>query len=175
MKPDIHAYLAKQEFTATVITLSDRASRGEYQDLSGQELAQILQSHFAAQGLKIGIERIIIPDEKEALHNALAQAIKQGTQFIFSTGSTGIGPRDIAPEVVRPLLDKEIPGIMELIRVKYGMSHPNAALSRSIAGTAGCSLIYALPGSPKAVREYMEEILKTLLHCSLMLNAIDGH
>lgn len=175
MKPDIHAYLATQEFTATVITLSDRASRGEYQDLSGQELAQILQSHFAAQGLKIGIERIIIPDEKAALHHALAEAIQQGRQFIFSTGSTGIGPRDIAPEVVRPLLDKEIPGIMELIRVKCGMSHPNAALSRSIAGTAGRSLIYALPGSPKAVREYMEEILKTLLHCSLMLNSIDGH
>ena len=95
--------------------------------------------------------------------------------IIFTTGGTGIGPRDITPEVVKPLLDKEIPGIMESIRIKYGMEKPNALLSRSIAGVMKKSLIYTLPGSVRAVNDYMSEILKTLEHLIYMQRGIDAH
>ena len=95
--------------------------------------------------------------------------------IIFTTGGTGIGPRDITTDTVRPMLSKEIPGIMEFIRVKYGMEKPNALLSRSLAGIIGKSLIYTLPGSVKAVDEYIDEILKTIDHTVMMQYGIDKH
>jgi molybdenum cofactor synthesis domain-containing protein len=107
--------------------------------------------------------------------DTLNTCIGSGADILFTTGGTGIGPRDITPEVVRPMLDKEIPGIMEMIRVKYGMMMPNALLSRSFAGTLSNGLIYALPGNPKAVSEYMTEILPTLEHSLMMLHGIDKH
>ena len=84
--------------------------------------------------------------------------------IIITTGGTGIGPRDITVETVTPMLTKEIPGIMEYIRIRYGTEKPNALLSRGVAGIIGKSLIYTLPGSVRAVEEYMTEILKTLKH-----------
>ena len=95
--------------------------------------------------------------------------------MIFTTGGTGIGPRDFTPEVVKTVMDKEIPGIMELIRIKYGQEKPNALLSRGVAGVMGNSLIYSLPGSVKAVNEYMSEITKTLQHLIFMLFGLDVH
>jgi len=78
-------------------------------------------------------------------------------------------------DTIRPLLSKEIPGIMDHIRLKYGAEKPNALLSRSIAGTRGRSLIYTLPGSVRAVDEYMDEISRSLKHTLLMLHGIDTH
>ena len=97
------------------------------------------------------------------------------SDIIFTTGGTGIGPRDITVETVRPLLTKEIPGIMEFIRVKYGTENPGALLSCGVAGLIDRCLIYTLPGSVKAVNEYMSEITKTLGHTFLMLHGIDKH
>ena len=97
------------------------------------------------------------------------------SDFIFTTGGTGIGPRDFTPDVVGKLIEKEIPGIMESIRVKFGNDKPNALLSRAIAGTIGKCLIYTLPGSVNAVNEYCDEISKTMEHSLLMLHGIDGH
>jgi len=94
---------------------------------------------------------------------------------IVTTGGTGIGPRDITPEVVTALCQKQIPGIMEHIRAKFGAANPNALLSRSVAGVAGRSQIYALPGSVRAVEEYLGEILKTLEHVLCMLHGLDVH
>ncbi len=94
--------------------------------------------------------------------------------FIFTTGGTGIGPRDITPDVIRPLLDREIPGIMDHIRIKYGTALPQALLSRSVAGVIAKTQVYALPGSPKAVEEYLAEILKILIHATLMVHGL-GH
>ena len=101
--------------------------------------------------------------------------VKEKVDIIFTTGGTGIGPRDITPDVIKKLIDKEIPGIMEMIRIKYGMQFPNALLSRSIAGVAGKTLLYALPGNPKAVKEYCDEIFKTVEHSFRMLYNIDEH
>ncbi len=95
--------------------------------------------------------------------------------IIFTTGGTGIGPRDITVDVIKPFITKEIPGIMELIRVKYGLNKPNAVLSRGVAGLAGNALIFTLPGSVKAVKEYMNEIRTLLCHTVLMQYGIDSH
>jgi molybdopterin adenylyltransferase len=161
-------------FKALVITLSDRASSGEYEDRSGPLLESKLQEHFETKKRKLEVEKIVIPDDAKALKEILKKSI-QGMDFIFTTGGTGIGQRDITPEVVKPFIDKEIPGIMEMIRVKYGMQKPNALLSRGVAGLSGNCFIFTLPGSTRAVEEYMEEITKSLMHLVYMRYGIDAH
>jgi len=158
-----------------VITLSDRASRGEYKDESGPLLEQLTRDFFESGERKTEISCHIIPDEPGELVRLLEQFTREKADIIFTTGGTGIGPRDITPDVVKPLLTKEIPGIMELIRVKYGMNVPNALISRSVAGVIDESLVYTLPGSPKAVKEYTAEIFNTLEHSFRMLHQIDLH
>lgn len=157
-----------------IITLSDRAFRGEYKDLSGPKISQMVQEYFEPLRFPIKISEVIIPDESKELTEILKVS---GPNFniIFTTGGTGIGPRDITVETVKPLLSKEIPGVMEYIRVKYGTEKPSALLSRGVAGLIGSSLIYTLPGSVRAVTEYMTEILKTLEHTIYMQYGIDSH
>lgn len=161
-------------YNIIVITLSDRAYRGEYEDLSGPGVGQRIGEFMKSEGWEYVIDLKLIPDDPDQLSEQIAKVSGQ-CDIIITTGGTGIGPRDITVETVRPLLSKEIPGIMEYIRVKYGSEKPNALLSRGIAGITGKALIYTLPGSPKAVDEYMTEILKTLKHTLLMLYGIDSH
>jgi molybdopterin adenylyltransferase len=163
-----------EKYEVLIITLSDRAHRGEYEDISGPTIRNRLSEYFESTGWLYNIRNTLIPDDQEMLKELITGA---GSVYniIITTGGTGIGPRDITIETVRPLLSKEIPGIMEFIRVKYGMEKPNALLSRGVAGITGKSLIYTLPGSVKAVDEYMTEILKTLKHTVLMQHGIDTH
>lgn len=158
-----------------VITLSDRAYNGEYEDLSGPEAVSLISKWSEEVGYPITIDTQIIPDDEELLEGALLKAREEGADVVLTTGGTGIGPRDITPEVVARCLDKEIPGIMEMIRMKYGAEKPNAILSRGIAGVMGKTLVYAMPGSVKAVREYMAEIQKTMKHLFFMIQGIDNH
>jgi molybdenum cofactor synthesis domain-containing protein len=162
-------------YKVTIITLSDRASRGEYSDRSGPKIEQILSAFFESEGWTFAIDRKLIPDEPAALNALLDEARREQVDIVITTGGTGIGPRDITPDIVKPLLDKEIPGIMELIRFKYGSLKPNALLSRAIAGVMGSTLVYTLPGSVKAVDEYMTEITPTLRHSIYMLHNLDAH
>ncbi len=162
-------------YRARVITLSDRASRGEYEDLSGPRVAGLLEEYFQEQRNLLETEHTIIPDDPMALRALLEEARMEEYDVVITTGGTGIGPRDITPEVVGPMLDREIPGIMEAIRLKYGMEKPNALLSRGVAGVMGRTLVYTLPGSVRAVNEYMEEIMKTLKHLIYMLHGLDAH
>ncbi|HOW40616.1 MAG TPA: MogA/MoaB family molybdenum cofactor biosynthesis protein [Bacteroidales bacterium] len=157
-----------------VITLSDRAYRGEYKDLSGPGIKEMLSGFFAVKELEVSVDTRLLPDDSELLRNELLKAITR-YNIIVTSGGTGIGPRDITVETVKPMLEKELPGIMEYIRVKYGAEKPNALLSRGVAGIAGKSVIYTLPGSVKAVEEYMHEILKTLMHVLQMQYGIDTH
>ena len=158
-----------------VITLSDRASKGEYEDLSGPEVAKLIAEFFDGLNWHHSIDKVIIPDDVDTLKQHLTSAKKANYDIVITTGGTGIGPRDITPEVVKQMLDKEIPGIMEMIRLKYGAEKPNALLSRGVAGLMGKTFVYTLPGSVKAVREYMAEIAKTQKHLFLMLMVIDSH
>jgi len=163
-------------FKVMVITLSDRASRGEYEDKSGPMLVKLISEHFGKSNRLAEIKAEIIPDSEELLSALIELAIEQQYDLLMTTGGTGIGFRDITPDVVRRYFDKEIPGIMEYIRTKYGAEKPNALLSRSVAGVIGkLMLAFTLPGSPKAINEYCTEIFKVLDHAFLMLYGIDGH
>ena len=162
-------------FKIKIITLSDRASSGEYEDKSGPMIQKYCEEWAVLKKLNIAFETKVIPDEADLLAREVDSALKESFDMIFTTGSTGIGERDIAPETIQPFIEKEISGIMEMVRIKYGTEKPNALLSRSLCGVNGKSLIYALPGSPKAVSEYMEEITKVLFHSILMLHGIGDH
>ncbi len=163
-----------EKLNILIITLSDRAYRGEYKDLSGPRVKEILTAYFKDQQQLYNIELKLIPDDAAILKDILINA-KNAYNLIITTGGTGIGPRDITVETVKPLLTKEIQGIMEYIRVKYGSQKPNALLSRGVAGIIGKSLIYTIPGSVRAADEYMVEILKTLNHTILMQYGVDIH
>ncbi|MHC4294005.1 MAG: molybdopterin-binding protein [Planctomycetota bacterium] len=158
-----------------VITLSDRAFAGEYDDKSGPEICELLRGHFKPKRWCIEIESAILPDEADALRKEIRSALRKNADVIITTGGTGVGPRDIAPETVASLCEKTIPGIMENIRVKFGAEAPGALLSRGVAGVIGTTQIYTLPGSVRAVREYMGEILKTLEHAIYMIHQVDRH
>lgn len=160
-----------------ILTLSDRAASGDYEDRAGPLLRELLEEHVgrSPQSPRLEIEASILPDDPDRLRAELETARDADTDIVFTTGGTGLGPRDIAPETVAALCDKTIPGIMEHIRVKYGAQNPNALLSRSIAGIARRTLIYALPGSPRAIQEYMTEILPTLDHVIHTIHGLDTH
>jgi len=161
--------------TVKVITLSDRASSGYYTDRSGPMVIELMEAYFESISYPVKIEHSIIGDDKDYLHNMLLICRDQKIDVVITTGGTGISPRDITPDTVKMLLDKEIPGIMESIRIKYGQEKPAALLSRSIAGVMGHSLVFTLPGSVPAVKEYLEEITKGLKHMIFMINQIDSH
>jgi molybdopterin adenylyltransferase len=171
---DMFSYNPRR-FRFLVVTLSDRASRGEYEDKSGPEISRLLHEFYDIRKRGVDIDSVIIPDEEDGLKDIIGRSRLENYDFIITTGGTGIGPRDITPDVIRPMLDKEIPGIMEMIRMKYGAGKPNALLSRGVAGLMGTAFVYTLPGSVKAVNEYMTEILKTMEHLVYMLNGLDNH
>lgn len=162
-------------FRLKVITLSDRAYGGFYSDLSGPGILEEMEQWFGEMRLKYQADHVILPDNREAFSQQLVSAVKEKLDLVITTGSTGLGSRDMAPDVALRHMDRVIPGIMELIRVKHGMVNPNAALSRSVAGQSGRTLIFLLPGSTRAIREYMQEIRRSLWHMILMINDIDSH
>lgn len=158
-----------------VVTLSDRAYRGDYEDRSGPLIKELLENYFTMHDWRFTLKLSVIPDNADKLSELLHKAKKEKATIFITTGGTGIGPRDITVETVRPFVNKEIPGIMEHIRIKYGQHKPNALLSCGICGLMEETLVYTLPGSSKAVKEYMTEILTTLEHLIYMKLGIDTH
>jgi molybdopterin adenylyltransferase len=171
---DVLEYIPKQ-YKIWIITLSDRAYHKIYKDKSGPLAAHLLKESFISRNYPVTVETVIIPDDEHLLVKTLKDAFDDMADIVVTTGGTGIGSRDITPDVVKRILDREIPGIMEFIRYKYGSENPNALLSRSIAGVAGKTLVYVIPGNVKAVNEYLSEIVKTIEHSFRMINGIDVH
>lgn len=147
-------------FSLGILTISDRGSRGERVDLSGPEIKRLM-SDFPAH-----LEAYeIIPDEEGIIAQKLREYVdEKKIDLIFTTGGTGLSPRDVTPEATRQVLDKEIPGLAEAMRGEGMKSTPLAMLSRAVAGVRGRSLIINLPGSPQAVRENLTIILPVLKH-----------
>lgn len=158
-----------------IVTLSDRASEGVYEDKSGPRVRDHLEGHLDSSGVSHAIASKIISDDAGGLLDTLEVAVSAEVDVIITTGGTGVGPRDNTPDVMLPFADKIIPGIMELIRMKYGADKPCALLSRTVAATKGRTLLYALPGSSKGVDEYMTEIVKTLDHLLCVLHELEVH
>ncbi len=175
LKPGDVLEFVPRVYKVMVITLSDRVYKGEYDDRSGPAVVNRVDDFFQSIKWEHTVDSMVIPDDDRMLRGNLLKAKELGYDLVITTGGTGIGPRDITPDVVKDMLDKELPGIMELIRVKYGTEKPNALLSRGIAGLMGNAFVYTLPGSVKAVNEYMDEITKTLKHLYLMKMGIDSH
>jgi molybdopterin adenylyltransferase len=154
--------------TVAVITISDRASRGEYADLSGPEIEKELLVRFPAAV----VSRRLVPDEPDAILGALQQSAS--ADFILTTGGTGISPRDYTPEVTARFCDKEIPGIAETLRAQSYQETPAAMLSRGYAGLHGSTVVVNLPGSLAAVRLCTKLLAPVMEHAQRMLRG-EGH
>ncbi len=132
------------------ITVSDRASAGVYADRSGPEIEAVLREQFPGARF----ETVIVPDETTAIKTAIIRCTdKLKLDLVVTTGGTGISPRDVTPEATRAVLERELPGFAEAMRMASLAKVKTAILSRATAGTRGRSLIINLPGKPSAVRE----------------------
>ena len=155
------------------ITISDRASAGVYQDVSGPEIERALSE---ALGSGSEFVRAIVPDEEVEISGKLREfADVNRCDLIVTTGGTGITARDVTPEATRAVLQKELPGFGELMRMQSFAKVRTAILSRATAGTRGCSLIVNLPGKPSAVRECLEILTPALIEGVAHLRGEDPH
>ncbi|MBI5699286.1 MogA/MoaB family molybdenum cofactor biosynthesis protein [Candidatus Saganbacteria bacterium] len=140
-----------------IITVSDKGSKGEREDLSGPAIKALVQAD--------SFEYALVPDETDKIAGVLKEFVDiKGCDLVFTTGGTGLSCRDVTPEATRQVLDREIPGISEVMRSESFKTKKTAALSRAIAGQRGKSLIINLPGSPRAVKECLEIIMPVIPH-----------
>jgi len=150
----------KKMFTVGILTISDKGSRGERQDKSGEAIREILSSIDARI-----VNYDIVPDEKELIAQELISwADENNLDVILTTGGTGLTPRDVTPEATLAVVDRIVPGFTEAMRAESLKKTPMAMLSRAVVGARGKCLIINLPGSPKAVRECLEVVLPALPH-----------
>ncbi len=155
---------------AAVVTISDGCYHGQREDLSGEALSELL----TRQGWSVDFRRIV-PDEVERIRAQIVELSDQTLNLVVTTGGTGLGPRDVTPEAIRPVLEKEAEGLAELMRLRGLEKTDFAALSRSLAGVRKETLILALPGSPKGATESLEAVIKLLTHAIDLIQGRTKH
>jgi len=154
-----------------ILTVSDRGSRGEYRDLSGPAIREMLIERLGAE---IVVEDMV-PDERRVIAARLRTwADKEKLDLVLTTGGTGFAPRDVTPEATSEVIERPAPGLTEAMRAASLQVTPHAMLSRAVAGIRGTTLIVNLPGSPKAVRENLVTILPALPHAIELLQGRKG-
>jgi molybdenum cofactor synthesis domain-containing protein len=144
---------------ALVLTISDSASAGKRDDLSGPEAKRILQE---AGFEVVAVE--ILPDERDQIEARLRRASEEDFRVVVTSGGTGLSPRDVTPEATMAVIDRPVPGMAELMRLESFKITPRAALSRATAGVRKSTLIINLPGSVKGVRECLAAVRPILGH-----------
>lgn len=155
---------------ALVVTVSDRVSRGEAEDLSGPAARRSLE----AAGFTVA--SLVVPDGVEPVAAALREAVQQGTSLVVTTGGTGPAARDLTPEATRSVIEREAPGLVEAMRSATFGVNPHGMLSRGVAGIAGRTLIVNLPGSTAGVEESLAVVGEALVHAvELLQGRGDAH
>lgn len=150
-----------------ILTISDRAKKGQYDDLGGPALRE--KSH--KYGWEIAAEGLVA-DEKRAIQKAIREMISQDCNLILTTGGTGVARRDVTPEAVREIADRELPGFGEVMRMESMKLTPNAILSRSLAAAVGKALVLCLPGKPKGAIECLGFVADAIPHCIEVLQEV---
>ncbi|HEX5218764.1 MAG TPA: molybdopterin adenylyltransferase [Verrucomicrobiae bacterium] len=156
-----------RQLTVGIITISDRASRGQYDDLGGPALKKAAEGY----GWQVAAESLV-PDEKQDIQNAMRQLIGKGCQLILTTGGTGVALRDVTPEAVREIAVRELPGFGEVMRAESMKITPNAILSRNLAVVVEKALVLCLPGKPSGAVECLSFVVKAIPHCVEVLQEV---
>lgn len=152
-----------------ILTASDRASAGVYEDISGQAIIDLLNSYLTSKWEAV---YNVIPDSQEGIENTLKKmADEEGCCLVVTTGGTGPTPRDVTPEATEAVCEKMLPGFGELMRSVSLQYVPTAILSRQTAGIRGSCLIVNLPGKPKSIKECLEAIFPAIPYCLDLINA----
>ncbi|MFN4071480.1 MAG: molybdopterin adenylyltransferase [Thermus caldifontis] len=150
-----------------VVTVSDRASRGVYQDLSGPEVGAFVRERWP----EAQVAQRLVPDDLEAIQKAVLDLLGEGCRLVLTTGGTGPAPRDVTPEALLPLMEKPLPGFGEAMRMASLRDTPTAILSRQVAGVRGEALMVSLPGNPKAIRTCLEAVWEAIPVALRLLDA----
>lgn len=150
-----------------ILTISDRAARGERADASGPLLRELVLGGMPGAAVT---RAAVVPDEREAIREVVAAWCGEGLQLILTTGGTGFSPRDVTPEAIGTLIERGAPGIVHAILQSSLQKTPHAMLSRPVAGIRGHTLVITFPGSPAACRENFEAIAPALVHGLELLN-----
>ncbi len=148
-----------------ILTVSDSCAQGKREDVSGQTIKDML----AENGFEICEKRIVADNHKTIADELKFLSDKAGLNLVFTTGGTGLGPRDVTPEATMSVCERMVPGLGEMMRTEGLKKTPNAILSRAVAGIRKNTLVINLPGSPKGVRESLEAILDVLPHVVNMM------
>jgi len=154
-----------------VLTVSDRCAAGTMTDAAGPAIADELRWGLSARIAWAGV----VPDEADAISRALNDLVERGLDLVVTTGGTGCAARDVTPEATRAVIDREVPGLAEAMRVASSGVTPHAWLQRGVCGIREFSLILNLPGSPKAAVENLLAVLPALPHAIDLLRGKTAH